>query len=164
MRNSQKGGWYIMKCPFCGATTKVVDSRPTEEGQSIRRRRECEECAKRFTTFEKIEAVILRVIKKDGTRESFDRDKTINGIIRACEKRSVPLDAIEKIVSDLEQGMTNAIGKELSSTDIGEFVMGRLKDLDAVAYVRFASVYRQFTEAENFKTEVENLSRNKRND
>ena len=147
-----------MRCPFCSnPDTKVVDSRPTEEGQAIRRRRECESCGKRFTTYETVEAVPLMVVKKDGKREAFDRNKLLNGIIKACEKRPVPIADIEKIVTELETGLNNAMTKELESEKIGEFVIEHLKDLDDVAYVRFASVYRQFTDAESFRNEIEKL-------
>jgi len=147
-----------MKCPFCdNPDTKVIDSRPTEEGQAIRRRRECEKCGKRFTTYEKVEEITLMVVKKDGSREAFDRSKIMNGIIRACEKRPVPMAQIEKIVSDIERGLNNMLQKEMESSIIGEFVMEHLKELDDVAYVRFASVYRQFTDAESFRREVEKL-------
>jgi transcriptional repressor NrdR len=147
-----------MKCPFCdNADTKVVDSRPTEEGQAIRRRRECEQCGRRFTTYEKIEEIPLIVVKKDGSRQTFDRSKVINGIIKACEKRPVPMDEIEKIVSDIEKGLSNLMLKEMDSSIIGEYVMEHLRDIDDVAYVRFASVYRQFTDAESFRHEIEKL-------
>jgi transcriptional repressor NrdR len=137
--------------------TRVVDSRPTDEGQTIRRRRECEQCGRRFTTYEKIEEIPLFVVKKDGTRQAFDRAKIMNGIIRACEKRPVPLAEIEKIVIDIEKGLSNLMLKEMDSALIGEHVMDHLKTIDDVAYVRFASVYRQFTDAESFRNEVERL-------
>jgi transcriptional repressor NrdR len=147
-----------MRCPFCGhPDTKVIDSRPTEEGQAIRRRRECEACGKRFTTYEKVEEIMLMVVKKDGSREAFDRNKMMNGIIKACEKRPVPMADIEKIANDIERGLSNMMEKEMESTIIGEFVMEHLKNLDDVAYVRFASVYRQFTDAESFRNEIEKL-------
>jgi transcriptional repressor NrdR len=147
-----------MRCPYCGnPDTKVVDSRPTEEGQAIRRRRECESCEKRFTTYETVEEIPLMVIKKDGSRETFDRNKLTNGIIRACEKRPVPMAEIDKIVTDIENGLSNMMKKEMESAIIGEFVMEHLKNLDDVAYVRFASVYRQFTDAESFRNEIEKL-------
>ncbi|MDR0874594.1 MAG: transcriptional regulator NrdR [Clostridiales Family XIII bacterium] len=147
-----------MKCPYCGyPDSKVVDSRPTDEGQAIRRRRECEKCGRRFTTYEKIEEIPLIVVKKDGSRQSFDRMKMMNGIIKACEKRPVPMDEIEKIVSDIEKGLSNLMLKEMDSTIIGEYVMEHLRNLDDVAYVRFASVYRQFTDAESFRREIEKL-------
>jgi transcriptional repressor NrdR len=150
-----------MKCPYCGnPDTKVIDSRPTEEGQAIRRRRECESCSRRFTTYETIEEIPIMVVKKDGSREAFDRNKLMTGIIKACEKRPVPIADIEKIVSEIESGLNNLMKKEMDSTIIGEFVMGHLKNLDDVAYVRFASVYRQFTDAESFRQEVEKLLEN----
>ena len=134
-----------------------MDSRPTDEGQAIRRRRECEQCGRRFTTYEKIEEIPLIVVKKDGSRQTFDRSKVINGIIKACEKRPVPMDDIEKIVSDIEKGLSNLMLKEMDSSIIGEYVMEHLRDIDDVAYVRFASVYRQFTDAESFRQEIEKL-------
>jgi transcriptional repressor NrdR len=147
-----------MRCPYCGnPDTKVVDSRPTEEGQAIRRRRECESCEKRFTTYETVEEIPLMVIKKDGSRETFDRNKLTNGIIKACEKRPVAMADIDKIVTDIENGLSNMMKKEMESPIIGEFVMEHLKELDDVAYVRFASVYRQFTDAESFRHEIEKL-------
>ena len=147
-----------MKCPFCdNPDTKVVDSRPTDEGQAIRRRRECEQCGRRFTTYEKIEEIPLIVVKKDGSRQAFDRSKVMNGIIKACEKRPVPMDEVEKIVSDVEKGLSNLMLKEMDSSIIGEYVMEHLRNLDDVAYVRFASVYRQFTDAESFRQEIEKL-------
>ena len=147
-----------MKCPFCeNPDTKVVDSRPTDESQAIRRRRECEECGRRFTTYEKIEEIPLIVVKKDGSRQTFDRSKVIGGIIKACEKRPVPMEEIEKIVSDIEKGLSNLMLKEMDSTIIGEYVMEHLRNIDDVAYVRFASVYRQFTDAESFRNEIEKL-------
>jgi transcriptional repressor NrdR len=135
----------------------VIDSRPTDEGQAIRRRRECEHCLKRFTTYDKVEEITIMVVKKDGSREAFDRSKMMNGIIKACEKRPVPMAEIDKIVSEIERGLNNLMEKEMSSAKIGEFVMEHLKELDDVAYVRFASVYRQFTEADNFVQEIEKL-------
>jgi len=147
-----------MKCPFCdNQDTKVVDSRPTDEGQAIRRRRECEQCGRRFTTYEKIEEIPLVVVKKDGSRQTFDRSKVTNGIIKACEKRPVPMDDIEKIVSDIEKGLSNLMLKEMDSSIIGEYVIEHLREIDDVAYVRFASVYRQFTDAESFRQEIEKL-------
>jgi transcriptional repressor NrdR len=152
-----------MKCPFCNnPDTKVIDSRPTDEGQAIRRRRECETCGKRFTTYEKVEEITLMVVKKDGSREAFDRSKMANGIIKACEKRPVPMAEIDKIVFEIERGLSNKMEKELESNIIGEFVMEHLKNLDDVAYVRFASVYRQFTDAESFRKEIEKLLGNSR--
>ena len=147
-----------MKCPFCETPdTKVIDSRPTEEGQAIRRRRECVKCGKRFTTYEKVEEILFMVVKSDGRRESFDRNKILNGIIRACEKRPVSLDQMEAVVNDIERGLNNMMEKEISSKFIGEVVMDHLKELDEVAYVRFASVYRQFKDVNTFVAEIEKL-------
>lgn len=147
-----------MKCPYCdNLDTKVIDSRPTEEGSAIRRRRECEECGRRFTTYEKVEESIIMVIKKDGKREAFDRNKVMNGIVKACEKRPVSMADIEKVVNDIERGLNNMMEKEVKSTFIGELIMDQLKKLDQVAYVRFASVYRQFTDVNTFIQEIEKL-------
>lgn len=152
-----------MKCPFCEHTdTKVIDSRHTEDGHAIRRRRECEKCSKRFTTYEKIEEVVMMVIKKDGSRETFDRNKVMGGIVKACEKRPVPVSEMEKIVDEIERGLNNMMEKEVSSTFIGELIMDKLKDIDEVAYVRFASVYRQFTDINTFIAEIESLLGSKR--
>jgi transcriptional repressor NrdR len=150
-----------MKCPFCeNNDTRVIDSRPTEEGHAIRRRRECDNCGKRFTTYEKVEEVFFMVIKKDGSREAFDRNKILNGILKACEKRPVPMADIEKIVNDIERGLNNMMEKEVESKVIGEVIMEHLKELDEVAYVRFASVYRQFTDVNTFAAEIEKLLKN----
>ena len=147
-----------MKCPFCeNLDTKVIDSRPTDEGQAIRRRRECEVCQKRFTTYEKVEETFFMVVKRDGRREAFDRSKVLNGIIRACEKRPISMDQMESLVSDIERKLTNMMEKEISSAYVGEIVMDSLKDLDEVAYVRFASVYRQFKDVNTFVAEIEKL-------
>ncbi|HEY8361500.1 MAG TPA: transcriptional regulator NrdR [Tissierellaceae bacterium] len=147
-----------MRCPYCSfPESKVIDSRPTEEGQAIRRRRECIKCGKRFTTYEKIEEIPLMVIKKDGNRQVFDRNKILNGIIKACEKRPVPMETIENIVDEIEKTLYNSMEKEVTSKAIGEMVMNRLKDVDDVAYVRFASVYRQFTDINSFMEELKNL-------
>ena len=147
-----------MRCPFCEHDdTKVIDSRHTEDGHAIRRRRECDGCGKRFTTYEKIEQMILMVIKKDGSREAFDRNKIMNGIIKACEKRPVPMAEIEKVVDEIERGLNNMMEKEVESTFIGELIMESLRKLDEVAYVRFASVYRQFTDVNTFVAEIEKL-------
>jgi transcriptional repressor NrdR len=147
-----------MNCPFCEYfETKVVDSRPTEEGHAIRRRRECGKCRKRFTTYEKVEEIPLMVVKKDGTREAYNRNKVLNGIIRACEKRPVSMKHIEAIIDDVERDMHNTMEKEITSTYIGELVMNCLKDLDEVAYVRFASVYRQFKDINTFMEELKKL-------
>lgn len=147
-----------MKCPFCGfLDSKVVDSRPAEDGASIRRRRECLSCHKRFTTFEVMETLPVVVIKKDGSRQSFDRSKLLNGMIRACEKRPVPFDTLQQIADEIEQNLQNEMNREVSSTKIGEMVMDRLKDVDEVAYVRFASVYRQFKDISTFMSELNKL-------
>lgn len=147
-----------MRCPFCeNQDTKVVDSRPTEEGRSIRRRRWCESCGKRFTTYEKVEENIIMIIKKDGRRESFDRNKVLNGIIKACEKRPVDFATIENMVAEIERGLNNMMEKEVESSFIGELIMDQLKKVDEVAYVRFASVYRQFTDVNTFVKEIEKL-------
>lgn len=144
-----------MRCLFCGHTeSKVIDSRSTDEGTTIRRRRECLECGKRFTTYEKIESIPIIVVKKDGTRESFDRDKIVNGLLRACEKRPVTLDDIEGVVDDIEAKLYNLLEREVSSEKIGEMVMERLQKLDDIAYVRFASVYRQFKDINSFMDEL----------
>ncbi|MCT4592911.1 MAG: transcriptional regulator NrdR [Anaeromicrobium sp.] len=147
-----------MNCPFCECfDTKVVDSRPTEEGQVIRRRRECNKCKKRFTTYEKIEEIPLIIIKKDGNREAYNRNKVLNGIIRACEKRPVSLKHIEKIVDNIERNLHNSMEKEIKSTYVGELVMNALKEIDEVAYVRFASVYRQFRDINTFMEELKKM-------
>lgn len=144
-----------MRCLFCGhLESKVIDSRSTEEGTTIRRRRECLECGKRFTTYEKIETIPMIVIKKDGLRETFDREKVLNGILRACEKRPVTLSDIEKLIDDIESKLYNMLEREVTSEKIGEMVMERLKDLDDIAYVRFASVYRQFKDINSFMDEL----------
>jgi len=147
-----------MRCPFCdNQETKVIDSRPTEDGHAIRRRRECERCSRRFTTYEKVEEVILMVVKKDGSREAFDRTKLMNGILKACEKRPVTVATIENMVNQIERGLNNMMEKEIESSFIGELIMEQLKDVDQVAYVRFASVYRQFTDVNTFVAEIEKL-------
>ena len=147
-----------MKCPYCNSEdTKVIDSRPTEDGHAIRRRRGCEKCGKRFTTYEKVEESIIMIVKKDGSREAFDRGKLMNGIIRACEKRPVPMATIEGMVDRIERGLNNLMQKEVKSDFIGELVMDELKKVDQVAYIRFASVYRQFTDVETFTEEIQKL-------
>jgi transcriptional repressor NrdR len=147
-----------MKCPYCGYfETKVVDSRPAEEGNAIRRRRECNSCRKRFTTYEKIEGIPLMVVKKDGRREAFNREKIINGLIKATEKRPVPTDAILGMVDEIERELYNHADKEITSKWIGEMVMDKLKKTDEVAYVRFASVYRQFKDLNTFIEELNKL-------
>ena len=147
-----------MKCPFCGFTdSKVIDSRPAEDGTTIRRRRECLDCQKRFTTYEIIERMPLVVIKRDGSRESFDKVKIINGVIRACEKRPVTMSQIESLAEDIELELRGRLESEVKSEVIGEMVMARLKDLDEVAYVRFASVYRSFKDINTFMEELTKL-------
>ena len=147
-----------MKCPFCGyEESKVIDSRPTDEGEKIRRRRECIACAKRFTTYEIIESVPIVVVKKDKSRQAFDRVKLFNGMLRACEKRPVSIDQIEKVVTDIETELQNSLDREVTSVHIGELVMDKLKGLDEVAYVRFASVYRQFKDINTFMDELTKL-------
>lgn len=151
-----------MKCPFCAhAESKVVDSRPSDEGTSIRRRRECLECHKRFTTYETMESLPLVVIKKDGSRQAFDRSKLLNGMIRACEKRPVPFDVLNEISLEIEQSLQNKMEREIPSGEIGELVMSKLKAVDDVAYVRFASVYRQFKDISTFMTELSKLLEDK---
>ena len=147
-----------MKCPFCGyKESKVVDSRPAEEGSSIRRRRECLQCEKRFTTYETVESIPLVVVKKDGSRQSFDKGKILGGMIRACEKRPVPMAELERIAGAIELDLQNSMEREISSEIIGEKVMERLRSVDQVAYVRFASVYRQFKDIDTFMTELNKL-------
>ena len=147
-----------MKCPFCDFTdSKVIDSRPTEEGSSIRRRRECINCGKRFTTYEKVESVPVMVIKKDQTREPFDREKVLSGIIQACRKRPVSMEQMVSMVDTIESEVQNLMDREITSTKIGEMVMSELKKTDDVAYVRFASVYRQFKDINTFLSEVNKL-------
>ena len=147
-----------MKCPFCGyEESKVIDSRPTDEGEKIRRRRECISCAKRFTTYEIIESVPIVVVKKDKSRQAFDRVKLFNGMLRACEKRPVSIEQLDKVVSEIEAELQNSLDREVTSVHIGELVMERLKELDEVAYVRFASVYRQFKDINTFMDELAKL-------
>ncbi len=147
-----------MKCPFCGyEESKVIDSRPTDEGEKIRRRRECISCSKRFTTYEIIESVPIVVVKKDKSRQAFDRVKLFNGMLRACEKRPVSIEQIDKIVSEIESELQNSLDREVTSIHIGELAMDKLKALDEVAYVRFASVYRQFKDINTFMDELAKL-------
>ena len=147
-----------MKCPFCGfLESKVIDSRPAEEGTTIRRRRECLACQKRFTTYETIEHMPLVVVKRDGSRQTFDRAKIINGVARACDKRPVPYTEYERIADEIEQELQSALEREISTVEIGEMVMLRLKDVDEVAYVRFASVYRSFKDINTFMDELTKL-------
>ena len=146
-----------MKCPYCGySESKVIDSRPTDEGERIRRRRECLNCAKRFTTYEVIETVPVVVVKKDKSREAFDRNKLLNGLLRACEKRPVPLETLERIVDEIETLLQNSLDREVPSTLIGTYAMDKLKMVDEVAYVRFASVYREFKDINTFLDELLN--------
>ena len=147
-----------MKCPFCGyEESKVIDSRPTDEGERIRRRRECLQCAKRFTTYEMIESLPIIVIKKDKSRETFNRDKLLNGLLRACEKRPVSFDTLDNMIDEIESIIQNSLDREVSSEKIGELVMEKLKNIDEVAYVRFASVYRQFKDINTFMNELNKL-------
>ena len=147
-----------MKCPYCGfVEDKVIDSRPTEENSAIRRRSECNRCMRRFTTYEKAESIPLMVIKKDKTRQPFDREKLINGLLRACEKRPVSVDTLEKLADEIELQILNSLKREITTNEIGEMVMARLKDIDEVAYVRFASVYRQFKDINTFMEELHKL-------
>ena len=147
-----------MKCPYCGySESKVIDSRPADENSSIRRRRECLSCGKRFTTYETVESLPMVVVKKDGSRQSFDRRKVLGGMIRACEKRPVPLAELEKIAEEIEQDLQNSMEREISTEAIGEKGMERLRNVDQVAYVRFASVYRQFKDIDTFMTELNKL-------
>lgn len=152
-----------MKCPFCGfEESKVIDSRPTDEGERIRRRRECISCGKRFTTYEIIESVPLIVVKKDRSREAFDRSKLFGGMLRACEKRPVSLETLESAVNDIETTLQNTLDREVSSIRIGELAMEKLKEIDEVAYVRFASVYRQFKDINTFMDELAKLLSDKK--
>ena len=147
-----------MKCPYCGySESKVIDSRPADENSSIRRRRECLSCGKRFTTYETVESLPMVVIKKDGSRQSFDKQKVLGGMIRACEKRPVPLAELERIADEIEQDLQNSMDREISTADIGERVMEKLRHVDQVAYVRFASVYRQFKDIDTFMAELNKL-------
>ena len=147
-----------MKCPFCGySESKVVDSRPAEEGATIRRRRECLKCQKRFTTYEIMEQLPLIVVKKDGSRQTFDKQKLITGMLRACEKRPVPIADIQAVADEIEQELQNSLEREIKTTEVGEMVMRGLKSLDEVAYVRFASVYRQFRDINTFMDELNKL-------
>jgi len=151
-----------MKCPYCSCQEdKVIDSRPTDEGATIRRRRECLNCHKRFTTYEKVENLPIMVIKKDGSREPYDRDKVRKGILRATEKRSVSADAIERMLDSIEYQISNSLEREVTSAFIGELVMEKLRALDEVAYVRFASVYRQFKDINTFMDELSKLLKDK---
>ena len=147
-----------MKCPFCGAIdSKVIDSRPTEDGEKIRRRRECLSCKKRFTTYEIVETVPLMVVKRDRSREAFDRQKLLNGMLRACEKRPVSYQQLDAAVSNIEQTLLSSYDREVSSMYIGDLAMDQLKHIDEVAYVRFASVYRQFSDVNTFMEELKDM-------
>ncbi len=147
-----------MRCVFCGHDdSKVLDSRPVEEGRSIRRRRECLECGKRFTTYERVEELPLVVVKSDNRRELFDAGKILNGMVKACDKRPIPLSVLESIVNDIERELTNSLEREVTSKHIGELVMERLRSIDEVAYVRFASVYRNFEDVSTFIDEIRKL-------
>lgn len=147
-----------MKCPYCSFyDSKVIETRTVDENNSIRRRRECLQCQQRFTTYEKIENIALIVMKKDGTREEFDREKLLSGIMRACQKRPVSADQQEGIVNEIEQHFLNSLEREIPSTEIGEMVMKKLKEIDEVSYVRFASVYRQFKDINTFMSELKKL-------
>ncbi|MDY6023599.1 MAG: transcriptional regulator NrdR [Candidatus Borkfalkiaceae bacterium] len=151
-----------MKCLYCGCLeSKVVDSRSAEDGTIIRRRRECLHCGKRFTTYETVETTPVLVVKANGTRQAFDINKIKNGIIKACEKRPVPASKIEKLTDDIQKKVYNSMAQEVSSKDLGEMVMEGLKEIDEVAYIRFASVYRSFTDISSFMKEVENIVKNK---
>ena len=152
-----------MKCPYCGhPESKVIDSRPADENASIRRRRECLSCARRFTTYETVESLPIVVIKKDGSRQSFDRQKVLRGMIRACEKRPVALAELERIADEIEQELQNSMEREIRTEVIGEKVMERLRKVDQVAYVRFASVYRQFKDIHTFMEELTKLLEEKK--
>ena len=152
-----------MKCPYCGYDeSKVIDSRPTDEGERIRRRRECLKCGKRFTTYEVIETGPIIVIKKDKSRESFDRNKLLNGLLRACEKRPVSIDTLERVVDEIEGSLQNSLDREVPSSLIGKYAMEKLKNIDEVAYVRFASVYREFKDIATFKEELDRMMKARR--
>ncbi|SEC37979.1 transcriptional regulator NrdR [Terriglobus roseus] len=147
-----------MKCPFCGwAQDKVVDSRESKEADSIRRRRECEKCNKRFTTYERIDEIPYMVVKKDGRREKFDRQKVLSGLLHACEKRPVPTGKLGKIVDETEAFVVDSPDRERTTSEIGELIMSHLREMDTVAYIRFASVYRDFKDVREFKAELEEL-------
>ncbi|GMQ65050.1 MULTISPECIES: transcriptional regulator NrdR [Vallitalea] len=151
-----------MRCPFCNEdNTKVVDSRPSDENNLIRRRRQCEACGKRFTTYEKIETIPLVIIKKDKTREPYNRNKLMNGVVRSCHKRSVSMSEIEGLVDEIENSLYNSLKKEIKSKDIGEKVMEKLKTIDEVAYVRFASIYREFKDINTFMDELKKILNDK---
>ena len=151
-----------MRCPFCKSDdTKVTDSRATDDGNAIRRRRECQKCGRRFTTYEMVEEVPLVVIKKDGSRELFDRNKILNGLLRACNKRMVTMQQLDEIVSRVEHKIRNSLAQEVTSVKIGEMVLDELQSMDLVAYIRFASVYRQFADLDSFMAELKRLTDNR---
>jgi transcriptional repressor NrdR len=147
-----------MKCAFCGyEDSKVLDSRPVEDGRSIRRRRECQACGRRFTTYERLEEIPLIVVKRDNRREMFDGNKILNGLVKSCDKRPIPISVLEDLVNDIEKELRNTMEREVHSRDIGELVMKRLRGIDEVAYVRFASVYRQFEDIRTFMDELKRM-------
>ncbi len=151
-----------MRCPFCAESeSKVIDSRPADDGQKIRRRRECMQCAKRFTTYEAIESMPVIVVKRDKSRQVFDRNKLLSGMLRACVKRPVTLEQIESAIDEIETQLQNSLDREISSTQLGELTLQKLKDIDEIAYVRFASVYRDFKDIDSFLSELNNLRKNK---
>lgn len=153
-----------MTCPFCGhREDKVIDSRESQEGDVIRRRRECLECSRRFTTYERIDEIPYMVVKKDGRREKFDRQKVLSGLLKACEKRPVPMANLAAIVDEVQSYLADRQDREITTTEVGEFLMERLRNLDKIAYVRFASVYLDFQDVEAFLSELKNLMRQKRN-
>lgn len=152
----------IMRCPFCNTEeSKVIDSRPAEDGRTIRRRRECIGCMERFTTYEKIESVPIIIIKKDGTRQTFVREKVMNGLLRACEKRPISIEQLENVIDEIEAQINNSLKREVTSKEVGEMVIEKLKSLDEIAYVRFASVYRQFKDINSFVDELQKLLQSK---
>lgn len=146
-----------MKCPFCGGESRVIESRPAADEEAVRRRRECLACGRRFTTMERVEVPPLIVVKKDGRRERFNRDKLLTGVLKACEKRRVPLEVIEKLADDIERDLRSSLDQEVPSVVIGERVMEKLRHIDGVAYVRFASVYREFKDINEFREQLEQL-------
>ena len=161
LQTTERNG-YTMRCPYCSFTeSKVIDSRPTEENNSIRRRRECLRCGKRFTTYEKLESIALVVIKKDDSRQPFNRNKILKGIMTACEKRPISLAQMERITDEIESELSQSMEREVRSTRIGELVMKKLRKLDEVAYVRFASVYKQFDDVNTFMEELTKLLKQK---
>jgi transcriptional repressor NrdR len=151
-----------LRCPYCGkADSRVIDSRSAEDGNTIRRRRECTGCGRRFTTYEVVEKIPLMVIKNDGRREAFDRDKLLRGLIRSCDKREIPTERIVDLANKLERELRNTMDREITAEAIGERVMERLRDFDEVAYIRFASVYRKFKDVSNFRDELDDLAKEK---